>query len=99
MDAAHALLQPVRIPRDVVVKEDVAALQIDAFTGRFRCDKNLNPGIAELLFREQPRARLLPASRFHAAVNAACLQAPRSQLLEKVIEGVLELREDQKALL
>jgi len=30
VDAAHALLQVVRVPRDVVIEQDVAALEIDA---------------------------------------------------------------------
>ena len=34
VDAAHALLEPVRVPGDVVVEQDVAALKVDAFPGR-----------------------------------------------------------------
>ena len=33
VDAAEALFQPVRVPRQVVVDHQVAALQVDAFAG------------------------------------------------------------------
>ena len=42
MDAAHALLQPVRVPRDVVVEEDVAALRVDAFASRLGGHQDLD---------------------------------------------------------
>jgi len=33
VDASHPLLQAVRVPRDIVVEEDVANLKVDAFAG------------------------------------------------------------------
>jgi len=33
VDAAHALFQPRRVPRHVIVEEDSAELKVDAFSG------------------------------------------------------------------
>ena len=38
MAAADALLNPLRIPRKVVVDDQIAELEIDALRGRFRGD-------------------------------------------------------------
>ena len=76
VDAAHALLQPIGIPRDVVVKEDVAALEIDPLAGRFRGNENLNTAVFELLLGIEPAVRLFPRAGFHAAVNEADTKTP-----------------------
>jgi hypothetical protein len=34
VDAAEALLQPVRVPRQVIIDHQVRALEVDAFAGR-----------------------------------------------------------------
>ncbi len=77
MDAPHPLLQAVRVPRDVVVEEDVADLKVDAFAGGLGGDQDLDRAFAELLLGMQARARLVARARFHAAVDAADLKAPR----------------------
>ena len=42
VDAAHPLLQTVRIPGDVVVEQDVAALEVDAFACGLGGHENLD---------------------------------------------------------
>src|SRR5262249_19639006 len=76
VDTTHALFQPIGVPRDIIVKEDVAALQVDAFAGGFRGNKNLNPPIFELLLRIEPAVWFLPRARFHATMNEADTKAP-----------------------
>ena len=49
VDAAHALFESVWVPGNVVVKEDVATLKVDALAGRLRSHKNLNAAFPELL--------------------------------------------------
>ena len=99
VDAAHALLQPVRVPRDVVVEQDVAALQVDAFAGRLGGDQHLDLAVAEPLLGVQPRPRFVARARLHAAVDAARGEAPRREPLQQVIERVPELGEDQQPLI
>ena len=41
VDAAHPLLQPHRVPRDIVVDHEPAELKVDAFSGGLRGDQNL----------------------------------------------------------
>ena len=71
MNAPHALFQPVRVPGDVVVEEDVAALEVDALSGRLRGHQDLDPAVPELLLRVQPGTRLVTRTRPHAAVDAS----------------------------
>ena len=59
VDAAHALLQPVRIPGDVVVEEDMAALEVDTFSGSLGRDENLDFAFPELLLGVEPGARFV----------------------------------------
>ena len=99
MDAAHALLEPVRVPRDVVIEEDVAALEVDAFAGRLGGDEHLNRALPELLLGVQPGAGVVARADVHAAVNGADREAPLAQLLHEVVERVLELGEDEQPLL
>ena len=42
VDAAHALLQPVRVPGNVVVEQDVAELEVDALAGRLGGHEDLD---------------------------------------------------------
>ena len=60
MDAAHALLKAVRVPRDVIVEEDVAALQVDALAGRLGGHQDLDLAFAELLLGVEPASRFVP---------------------------------------
>ena len=98
MDAAHALFQAVRVPGYVVVEQQVAALEVDAFAGGLGGDQNLDLAFAELLFGVEPGARLVAAARPHAAVDAADAETPVPQPLQQVVEGVLELGEEEEPL-
>ena len=40
VDAANALNEPRRIPRKVIIDDDVGAMQVDAFSENFRCNQN-----------------------------------------------------------
>src|SRR2546425_12164359 len=42
MDAAHPLFKAVGVPRDVIIEEHMAALEVDAIPGHFRSDQDLN---------------------------------------------------------
>jgi len=53
MDAAHSLFETVRVPRDIIVEEHVAALQVDALTRCFGCNQDLDGAILELLLHEK----------------------------------------------
>ena len=64
VDAAEALLEAVRVPRQVVVDHQVGALQVDALAGGVGGQQHLHLGVVpERLLRLQP---LLAA---HAAVD------------------------------
>ena len=97
MDATHTLLEPIRVPRDVVVKEDVANLKVDALAGGLGCDKNLDLALPELLLRVDSSAGFVARARLHSAVDATNSEAPLFKLLYQVVESVLELREEKQA--
>ena len=78
MNAPHALLEPIGIPWDIVVKEDVADLKIDALSCGLRRNEDLNFPIAKLLLREQPRAGLVSRTGFHPAMDETHAEPPRS---------------------
>ena len=99
VDAAHALFEPVRIPRDVVVEEDVAALKVDALPSRLSGDQHLDGTFAELLFGIEPAPRFVARAGLHAAVDAADAEAPSLQVFHQVVKGVLELSEEQQPLI
>ncbi len=64
VDAAEALLEAVRVPRQVVVHHQVGALEVDALAGGVGGEQHLHLGVVlERLLRLQP---LLAA---HAAVD------------------------------
>src|SRR5438552_905561 len=71
MDPTHPLFQPVRIPGNVVIEEDVANLKVDPFARSLGCHEDLDLALAKLLFGMQPGARLFAASWLHAAVDEA----------------------------
>ena len=98
VDAAHPLFEAVRIPRDVVVEEDVAALQVDPFAGRFGGGQDLDGAFAKLLLGVEPGSGFVARAGFHAAVDAAHPESPRLEAIHQVVEGVPELREDQQPL-
>ena len=98
MDTAHPLFEAVGIPRDVIVEQDVAALEIDALPGCLGRHEDLDRPLAELLFGVQPGARVVPRADPHAAVDRANAEAPFDQLGDEVIKRVLELGEEEKPL-
>ncbi len=79
VDASHPLLQAVRVPRDVVVEEDVADLKVDAFASSLGRNKYLDLAFAELLLGIQPRSRLVARTGLHAAMDAAHAESPGLQ--------------------
>jgi hypothetical protein len=96
MDAAHPLLEAVRVPGDVVVEEDVADLKVDPLARSLGGDQNLNLAFAELPLGVEAGARLVTRARFHAAVDAADAETPSLEATHEVVKGVLELREDDE---
>jgi hypothetical protein len=62
MDSSHSLLKPIGIPWDVIVEQDVTALEVDAFPGCFGRDKYLSRSFPELLFSVEPRPSLVTRS-------------------------------------
>ena len=82
MNAAHALLKPVRIPGNVIVEQDVAALQVDPFTSRFSGYQDLNGAVSELLFGKQPCAWLITGAGPHATMDGADAEAPDLQTVD-----------------
>ena len=69
VDAAHPLLQPVGVPGDVVVEEDVADLEVDPLARRLRGHQDLDRALAELLLGVEPRAGLVARAGLHPAVD------------------------------
>src|SRR5262249_53117880 len=90
--------QTVRVPGDVVVKQDVTELKVDAFAGCLRGDQNLEVPVLELLFRPKARTSFFPRPGLHTAVNETHLETPIAEAFDQIVQCVLELREDQKAL-
>ena len=64
MDTAKALLQPVRVPWQVVVDHQMRALEVDAFTGGIGGDQDANTDV--LLEQILDLAALIAQ---HTAVN------------------------------
>jgi len=95
VDAAHPLFKAVRIPRNVVVEQNVAALQVDAFAGGLGRDEHLDRPVAELLLSVEPGTGLLPRARLHPTVNEADSEAPGFEPCDQIVEGVFEFGEQQ----
>ena len=98
MYAAHPLLEPVGIPRNVVVEHHVAALKVNPFAGRLGCDKDLNRAFAELLLGVEARALFVAGTGTHPAMDETNLETPLTELVDQVVERVLELGEDEQPL-
>ena len=98
VDAAHPLLEAVRVPGDVVVEEDVADLKVDPLARGLGGDQDLDLAFAELLLGVEARARLVARARLHAAVDAADAEAPGLEAIHEVVQRVLELGEEEQAL-
>ena len=99
VDAPHALLEAIRIPRDVVVEEDVADLQVDPLARGLSCHQHLDRALAELLLGVEPGPRRVARAGDQAAVDGRHLEAPGFELLDEVVERVLELREEYEPLI
>ena len=78
MNSPHSLLQSIRIPRDVVVEQNVAALEVDTFSCCLGGDENLSCSFAELLFSVEPRSSLVPRTDVHPTVDRAYSEIPLS---------------------
>ena len=76
VDASHALFESVWVPWDIVVKQDVATLQVDPFSGSFSGDENLNVAFAELLFGMESASGFISRTWFHPAMDAADTESP-----------------------
>ena len=95
MDATHALFEPVGVPWDVVVEEDMAALKVDPLAGCFRRHQDLDITVPELLFGVRAGT---PGSSREPGLMPPCIdpdaKSPKTSALStRVAEGVLELRE------
>jgi len=91
MDAAHALLEAIGIPGDVVVEKDIADLKVDSFPCRFGGDEHLDRTVSELLLRVETCTGIVSGARFHAAMDKTYLKSPCLELFNEVVECVLEL--------
>ena len=78
VDAAHALFEPVRVPGNIVVEEDVAALEIDPLAGSFRCHQDLDCAVPKLLLGVEPGTGFIPRAGPHAAVDGARRGSPKT---------------------
>ena len=87
VDTTHSLFEPIRVPRDVVVEEDMAALQVDAFARRLGCNEDLDVAFTELPLGVEPGSRLIAGARLHAAMDATDAEAPSLQLFHQVVRG------------
>ena len=95
MDASHALLQPHRVPGDVVVDHEPAELEVDALPcclGRHQHLGRLPEGPLGI----DAGAGGVAVADLHAAVDLGDGEAPGFELADQVVEGVLVLGEDQE---
>src|SRR5262249_6253268 len=90
VNTAHALLKPIRIPGNVIVEQDVAALEVDPFPLRLGGHQDLNGAVSELLFGEQPRAWVVAGVWPHAAMDGADAEAPGLETVYQIVKRVLE---------
>jgi hypothetical protein len=104
VDAAHALLEAHRVPRDVVVDHQPAELEVDAFTRGLGGDEHLCV-LAELALGVDARVRRVAVADGHAAMDLRAREAPLAELAERtpvlavageVVERVLVLCEDEE---
>src|ERR1700730_12590296 len=86
MDAAHALFQPIGVPRNVVVEHDVAALEIDALASGLRCDEHLDCALTKLLFRVEPAPLHITRTDLHPPVDEANFETPVGELADEIVE-------------
>ena len=96
VDAAEALLEPVRVPGQVVVDHQVGALQVDAFASRIGRQQDLDLGVVfeRLLGFQAVLTADAPVDDLHG-VGAP---EPVRDLLAQVVQGVAVLGEDHQLL-
>ena len=96
VDAAEALLDAVRIPRQVVVHHQVRALEVDALASRIGRDEHLHRGVELERF-----LRLCPFLASHAAVDdndGVGVAEKATDATLQVVERVAMLGEDDELL-
>jgi hypothetical protein len=98
VDAAHPLFESVGVPRNVVVDEEVAELQVDAFARGLGGNQHLDVAVLETLLGIEPTPRDIARADVHRAVDRSGLQSPGGQLRQDVIERVFEFGEDEQPL-
>ena len=91
VDAAHALLEAVGVPGDVIVDHEGAELEVDALPARLGGDHHLRL-LAELVLGSDALVEVL------ATMQGDHRQAPTPQPLGQVIEGLPRLGEDEHLL-
>jgi hypothetical protein len=96
VDAAEALLQPVRVPRQVVVDHQVRALQVDALAGGVGGQQHLHFGVVleGLLHLQALFAADAAVDDDHGFLAAE----QRGDALLQIVEGVAVLGEDDQLL-
>jgi hypothetical protein len=98
VDAAHSLFQAVRVPGDIIIKENITALEVNSFSRRFSGHKNLDCSVLELLLHKETGTGLIPESSFHAAVDTPNPETPTLQAVHEIIKRILEFRKDKQSL-
>ena len=89
VDAAEALLDPVRVPGQVVVDEQVRALQVDAFACGVGRDEDVDVGLlAERLLRLAAQLAVQPAVDLDDRLGSA---EQRADAVGEVVERVAVL--------
>src|SRR5262249_49075045 len=94
VNTAHTLLKPIRIPGNVIVEQDVAALQVNPFASRLSGHQDLNSTISELLLGEQPRAWVVAGAWTHAPMDGADAGGPGLETVYQIVKRVLEFGEE-----
>jgi len=89
MDAAHTLLEAVRIPWNIIVDHQGAELQVDALATRLRRDH-------DLVLVTKVMLCLDAAIQAHAAVDIRHSKAPLTQPLRQIVESIARLGEDKQ---
>ncbi len=99
MDASHPLLQPVGVPGNIVVKENIANLQVNTFSSRFSSYQYLDGTLTKELLGIETGAGLITRPRAHPPVDISDTEPPSFKLIHKVVECISKLRKYQKTLL
>ena len=96
MNAAEALLEAVRIPRQVIVDHEMRTLQVDAFTGSIRGNQD-----ADILVLFEQGFDLSPLVAQHAAMdgyNGFFLAKQSTNLRTQIVQRIPVLGKDDELL-